>query len=141
MNTLYTKWGSITVALFIIGVITLSLVEGTKGVSTWFTDSYLPKKYLIAEKYPVRVILYGQFEHMDQHDMNTTVDTRSDTIIAIIEALDKVQHQEGNFVYPISVNVESQFNSKQIRSKQRSPSILEESSTINPLKRSENGRL
>ena len=126
---LTNKWGSMIVLTFIVGTLAATVLSGINGFSSWLGDSYIPKKYIILEKYPVRVIIYGQFgDNKRDKDSNCTDTERCNNravlnIISLIRALDSVQYAKGSFGNDINVNFDSNFNSKQIRATNRTTAI------------------
>ncbi len=106
--------GYIVILAVIVGSIIVTIISGVDGMSSWFNDKYIPKKVLILEKFPVRIIMYGQYI-----DVNST-NSRTSEIIRLINALNTVNHQEGKFGNVLDMNFNSNFNSRQIRSTQRS---------------------
>ncbi len=126
MNNVTTKWGALAVASVMIGMIIFVFVRSTEGVSTLFSDHYLPKKYIILQKYPVRIILYGQFPELvpDHFVENNISRNRSNYIIDVIRALNDVKSEKGSFGNQIDINVNANFNSRQIRSSDRSIKVV-----------------
>jgi len=136
MSSLFTKWGSLIVLAFVVGTIVMVFASGVSGLSSWLGDSYLPKKYLIVEKYPIRIILYGQFADEPIHARNDNNYTgyksnRFEYILKAIEALDKTQGKDGNFPETLNINVNSDFNSKQIRSSNRADKLIQKGDQTN----------
>ena len=122
MFNMITKWGAVIVGLIVIATIVMQFSSSVSGLSNWFGDNYLPKKYLIIEKYPVRLILYGQFRDYN-YDKNSTYKSsiKTSDIIKLIQTIETVKYREGKFSkYQMDVNFDSDFNSKQIRSSDRS---------------------
>ena len=123
MNNLISKWGTVVILIITVGTIIMMFAQGTHGISNWFGDNYLPKKYMIVEKYPVRIILYGQFEDYnptDPDDVNGS-NNRANNLIQILQQLDKMEYKKGTFSdYNMEIKVNSDFNSRQIRSSDRS---------------------
>jgi len=126
MNNATTKWGALAVVSVMIGMIVFVFVRSTEGVSTLFSDHYLPKKYIILQKYPVRIILYGQFPELVPNQLveNNMSKNRSNYIIDVIRALNDVKSEKGSFGNQIDINVNANFNSKQIRSSDRSIKVV-----------------
>ena len=121
---IFTKWGTIIIVTTLVASLVAVFSSSVSGISTWISDNYLPKQYVVLEKYPVRIILYGQVSDMVENviDGNTSSlsHIRTSNIIKIIEAMDAVHYYDGNFSsYKIDVNFNSNFNSKQIRSTNR----------------------
>jgi len=110
-NNLFTKWGVIAVLIIVIGTIISTVVTTSQGISTWLGDNYVPKKIMILEKFPVRIIMYG--EYPDGINPNTLTN--------IIKTLDNVKYEsEGDFKNNMHIQVGTSFNTKQIRSSERS---------------------
>ncbi len=116
MNNIFTKWGTYMVLIIVVGSIVVAVAAGGKSVSTWLSDNYLPKKIMILEKYPVRILMYGQYSDSINESLSVK---KKNHLVDIINALDKVKHEPGQFQYQIDVNFGSNFNSKQIRSTER----------------------
>jgi len=118
MINLITKWGAVIVLLIAISSIIMVFAHSFHGISNWFGDNYLPKKYMIIEKYPIRIIMYGQFENFGLSENRSS--NRTDGLLKILQTMDKMEYKEGNFSdYNININVNSDFNSKQVRSSLR----------------------
>ncbi len=117
MTSIVTKWGSIIVFILVIGMVGLATINTASGVSTWLTDNYLPKKYMIAEKYPVRIIVYGQFKDIEDSKIQ---DKKDAFFLELITALAAVPDKNGSFGNNYSIDFDSDFNTKQIRSTARS---------------------
>jgi len=119
MTNILTKWGAVVVLIIVLGSIVMMFSSGAAGLSNWIGDNYLPKKYMIIEKYPVRIIMYGQFMEEPLYlDQNGT--SRTANLIYILQQLDKMEYRKGTFSdYNMNIKVDSDFNSKQIRSSSR----------------------
>ncbi len=76
---------SLLIFILLLFFMTIPLIKGQHIFSNIFVDSYMPRKVLIVEKAPVRIIFFG--ETGDNFDSNTTTE--------IIRALDKVQYIPG----------------------------------------------
>jgi len=122
MNSIVTKWGSVIIVTIITGILLLSLVSSTAGISTWISDTYLPKKYLIIEYGGMRFIMYGQFAADDEQKCENNTTKKFDTgkyVLRILSEIKTVVPIERTYEYPVDVEVDSNFNSRQIRSSQR----------------------
>ncbi len=115
MISLFTKWGSAIVLIFVIGTIIIGLLSGPSGISNWLGDSYLPKKYLLVEYGGMRLLLYGQFG-----DSNVT-----NKVNNMIKAFSHLPPLDRNYTYPVNINIGSDFNSRQIRSSNRAKKIID----------------
>ena len=136
MWAVFSKWGAIVVLIIIIATLITTFTKSIHGISTWIGDHYLPKKYMILEKYPVRIIVYGQIDDIvdtteDSNSSKKIYGTKTSNLIRIIKAMDSIHYEDGKFnPYTIDVNFNSNFNSKQIRSSQRSIPINNASFSI-----------
>jgi hypothetical protein len=113
MDNILTKWGAVIVLFIITGTILLSVMKNVGGMSTWLNDNYMPRKIMILENYPVRIIMLGEFDE-DKNDTKT-----ASRIIQIISAMDNVKHAEGKFDWNLRLDFMHNLNTKQIRSSQR----------------------
>jgi len=87
-NSFWLKWIAIGI-LFFLGIsmlmmISMPLVEKERIFSNIFVDSYKPRKVVILEKSPVRLIFYGE-----------TAESNTSVLVDLIQALDRV-HFEPN---------------------------------------------
>ena len=92
----------------IIGVLSLIIVSmvmsvGTKmiGSSSLIHDTYIPRRALIIENYPVRLIFLGEWS-----DIN-----RTGKIGGLIKALNTVKHTDGSFDWKIDINLGQEIQS------------------------------
>ena len=93
------KYSAITILIlmFLIGLFTLSapLVHGEKIFSNIFVDSYAPRKVLIIERNPIRIVMYGEFKDfltgagtvINLDDNSSSPFTRTDNLVRIIREL------------------------------------------------------
>ncbi len=130
-----SKWGTVVIVTLVLGTVILSLFGTAKnGFSTLFSDSYIPVKMFIIEKYPARVIIIGEYRdvaHYATSDVNTTdINTESELVLSsqnnMLKLIDKVlsvPEHNGTFDWDMNFNFNNQFNTKQIRSTQRASQI------------------
>ena len=92
----------------IIGVLSLIIVSmvmsvGTKiiGSSSLIHDTYIPRRALIIENYPVRLIFLGEWS-----DIN-----RTGKIGGLIKALNTVKHTDGSFEWNIDIKLGQEIQS------------------------------
>jgi len=71
------------------------------GSSSLVHDTYIPRRALIIENYPVRLIFLGEWS-----DIN-----RTGKIGSLIKALNTVKHTEGNFDWKIDINLGQEIQS------------------------------
>ncbi len=117
MNAMFTKWGSVIILVVILGVLGVSLFDVSKGISTWLTDSYLPKKYILIEYGGVRFVMYGQFPNQyEDYNQTKPINFVNNIMNLVLHAKPITREYD----YPIDVNFDSNFNSRQIRSSSRS---------------------
>jgi hypothetical protein len=102
-NNTLLKWIALGI-LFFIGVsilmmISMPLVEKERIFSNIFVDSYKPRKVLIIEKAPIRIMFFGEAE-----------DTNATDLVSLIQALDKTKFIPGYRLNPITeINVDSRL--------------------------------
>ncbi len=102
-NNNWLKWATIAISVFlgliILMSISLPLIESEKIFSNILVDSYKPRKVVILEKSPVRLIFYGE-----------TTDTNTAKLIPLIKALDEVKFEKDYNMNPnLSINVDSRL--------------------------------
>lgn len=119
MNSLISKWGSIVIVIIIAGILLLSLVNSASGISTWISDTYLPKKYLIIEYAGMRFIMYGQFSDTHKGGKYDNNQTSGNYVFKLIQEIKTITPIERKYTYPIDISVDANFNSRQIRSSDR----------------------
>ncbi len=109
---IFTKWGYIIIIIFILVTIIIGVLSGGVGLSTWLSENYVPKKIFIVEKYPVRIIMFGEYSDVSPSE-------KGEQILKLIQELNKVKFEKGTFTDELNINVGSNLNTKQIRSSQR----------------------
>ena len=127
MMNFLTKWGAVAIGLVVLATIVMQFSASVSGISNWFGDNYLPKKYMIIEKYPIRIIMYGQFDNYEWIDNDSDINNsihkehrRTNNIENLLRTMDKLHYEKGTFSdYNIMIDVDSDFNSRQIRSSDR----------------------
>jgi len=87
--------------LLIIISILLSVGIKTVGSSSLIHDTYIPRRALIIENYPVRLIFLGEWS-----DIN-----RTGKIGGLIKALNTVKHTDGSFDWKIDINLGQEIQS------------------------------
>jgi len=108
-NNVWLKYAAIGILIFMaittLMLISLPLIEKERIFSNIFVDSYKPRKVIIIEKSPVRLIFFGE-----------TTDSNTSSIIQLIQALDKIHFEPG---YHLNPNIDISVNSKLIGDRNR----------------------
>jgi len=106
---------NITIGVLVLIVMSMMLTVGTKmvGTSSLFHDSYVPRKALILENYPVRIIALGEW-----NDRN-----RTQKIQTLLKSLNNVDHAEGEFAWEITIDLNQDIQSGSHRQNERSIEI------------------
>jgi hypothetical protein len=116
MFNILTKWGAAIILIVIAGTVLLSMMKSIGGTSTWFNDNYVPRRIMVIENYPVRIILLGEFD-----DKNETMKTNN--LIHLINAVNDINHSDGEFKWDLSIDFGHDLNTKQIRSSNKGVNI------------------
>ncbi len=106
---------NITIGVLVLIVMSMMLTVGTKmvGTSSLFHDRYVPRKALILENYPVRIIALGEW-----NDGNRTQDFQT-----LIKSLNSIDHTEGEFAWKITIDLNQDIQSGSNRRSERSVEI------------------
>jgi len=106
---------NIIIGILVLIVMSIVLSFGTKmvGTSSLFHDSYIPRKALILENYPVRIIALGEW-----NDRN-----RTQKIQTLLKSLNNVDHAEGEFSWKIAIDLNQDIQSGSNRRSERSVEI------------------
>jgi len=106
---------NIIIGVLVLIVISIVLSLGTKmaGTSSLFHDSYVPRKALILENYPVRIIAIGEW-----NDRN-----RTGKIQSLLKSLSNINHTNGSFAWKIAIDIDQNLISESNRRSERSLSI------------------
>ncbi len=105
---------AILATVLILFVLSSPLIHGEKIFSNIFVDSYSPRKVMIIERNPIRIILYGEFSQ-DSKDNNST-DIGSKHIVNVIAELRKM---DAIPAYPLNETTSITVNSKLIGDRNR----------------------
>ena len=106
---------NIIIGVLVLIIMSIMLTIGTNmvGTSSLFHDSYVPRKALILENYPVRIIALGEW-----NDRN-----RTQKIQTLLKSLNNVDHAEGEFAWKITIDLNQDIQSGSNRRSERSVKI------------------
>ena len=115
------KYSTIFVLLFLLVLFLISFPLVDKGniFSNIFVDSYSPRKVLIVERNPIRIVLFGEFldeevveddDDLFNKDSNKTVPYKTSN--GLINIIRELRMMESEPKYPLNSVTEIHVNSK-----------------------------
>ncbi len=116
MNILKYSTIAILVAMLILFVLSSPLIMGEKIFSNIFVDSYSPRKVLIIERNPIRIVMYGEYNEMIEkgNDKNKTI-----VATGLVKIIKELRKMDSIPVYPLNSTTEISVHSKLVGDRNR----------------------
>ena len=116
MNIMKYSSIAILVAMLFLFVLSSPMIMGEKIFSNILVDSYSPRKVLIIERNPIRIIMYGEYNEMTEQSKDNNGTLVTDGLVRIIQELRQMNAVP---TYPLNSNTEISVHSKLIGDRNR----------------------
>ena len=116
MNIMKYSTIAILIGVLILFVLSSPLIMGEKIFSNILVDSYSPRKVLIIERNPIRIVMYGEYNGMTEQSVDNNSTFVTDGLVRIIQELRQMNAVPA---YPLNSNTEISVHSKLIGDRNR----------------------